>query len=348
MNPIGHILLRRARRLLAGPLLGSVLVAVVVATALPARAQTLATSSTGAAGTPAPAGETAYVYSSFRGKGDGLHLAVSLDGLRWHDLNRILLRPAVGEKLFRDPHLFRDDAGLFHLVWTSGWNDRGIGYATSRDLVAWSAQRFLPVSEKLEGVRNTWAPEIVPDPANKRYLITWTSEIPGWFTDGEPSETYNNRTYYVTTTDFVSFGDPALLIEPGFDHVDTSIVSWRGKYIALFRQGDIHKQRKYGAHHLAMADTAAGPYHQIPGNPVSGRAEGAAFFTLGDRCLLFVPVPGQNRVIAVGSSNLIRWEDLGAETVFVPGQTQGNVVPVPRALHDWLTGAGPRPDFAVR
>lgn len=65
----------------------------------------------------APAGETHYLFSSFRGDGeDGLHLAHSRDGLRWTALNgdRSFLQPSVGTKLMRDPSIVRGPDGIFH------------------------------------------------------------------------------------------------------------------------------------------------------------------------------------------------------------------------------------------
>src|SRR5215210_4656848 len=82
----------------------------------------------------------AYLFTSFRGDGDGLHLAYSEDGRDWTDLNRVFLKPTVGSKLLRDPHILHGPDGLYHMVWTSGWTDTGIGYATSKDLVNWSEQ----------------------------------------------------------------------------------------------------------------------------------------------------------------------------------------------------------------
>ena len=35
--------------------------------------------------------------------------------------------------------------GTFHMVWTSSWTDRIIGYASSPDLIHWSEQRSIPV-----------------------------------------------------------------------------------------------------------------------------------------------------------------------------------------------------------
>ncbi|HYC85134.1 MAG TPA: glycosyl hydrolase, partial [Chryseosolibacter sp.] len=71
------------------------------------------------------------VFAYFKGHGDGLHLAVSEDGYRWSALNNdhVLLEPAVGiERIMRDPCLFPGRDGNFHLVWTIGWREKGIGY----------------------------------------------------------------------------------------------------------------------------------------------------------------------------------------------------------------------------
>lgn len=81
-----------------------------------------------------------YLFSFFRDNGqDGLFLAASRDGLNWRPLNgdRPLSAPAVGGKLMRDPCICRGPDGLFHMTWTTSWEDRGIGVAHSKDLVTW-------------------------------------------------------------------------------------------------------------------------------------------------------------------------------------------------------------------
>lgn len=35
----------------------------------------------------------------------------------------------------RDPSICQGPDGIYHLVWTSSWTDRIIGYASSRDLI---------------------------------------------------------------------------------------------------------------------------------------------------------------------------------------------------------------------
>jgi hypothetical protein len=286
------------------------------------------------------AAESAYLYTSFRESGDGLHLASSVDGLIWNDLGRVFLRPTVGEKLFRDPHLFRDPTGLYHLVWTSGWRDLGIGYATSPDLVHWSPQRHLPLAARIPGAKNAWTPEIVHDPAKNRFVITWVSDVPGWFGEEGGRPRASNRTYCVTTRDFVEFSEPALLIEPGFDHVDTTLLSWQGRYIALFRQGDDGK--RWGPHHAAVADSPTGPYRLLPGTvPPQTRAEGATVLAQKDRCLLYVPIPAERRFAVYATRDWQNWEDLSGQAAMAPGQGQGNIVTVPAQTLGVLDGTAP-------
>ena len=92
-----------------------------------------------------------YLFSYFVDNGqDGLHLAFSNDGLKWTPLNegKSYLAPTVGkDKLMRDPFILQGKDGLFHMVWTSGWWDKQIGYSESKDLIHWSEQKGIPVME---------------------------------------------------------------------------------------------------------------------------------------------------------------------------------------------------------
>jgi len=129
------------------------------------------------------AGETAYLFSYFiNDSKDGLHLAYSYDGLNWTSLNggRSFLTPAVGkDKLMRDPSICQAPDGTFHMVWTSSWTDRIIGYASSRDLIHWSEQQAIPVMMHEPKAHNCWAPELFYDEASETYYIFWATTIPG-------------------------------------------------------------------------------------------------------------------------------------------------------------------------
>ena len=117
-----------------------------------------------------PASDTAYLFTYFTRNGeDGLHLAWSEDGYKWEALagGRSVLPPHIGskEQLLRDPCVARGPDGTYHMVWTSGWWERGIGYASTKDFITWSEQREIPVMAHEPTARNAWAPEIVYDEA---------------------------------------------------------------------------------------------------------------------------------------------------------------------------------------
>ncbi len=70
-----------------------------------------------------PTSDDAYVFSSFRGNGEGgLHLAYSHDGLTWKALKNdtTFLEPEVGQGLMRDPCIIQGPDGTFHMVCTTG------------------------------------------------------------------------------------------------------------------------------------------------------------------------------------------------------------------------------------
>lgn len=187
-----------------------------------------------------------WLFTSFRGNGDGLHLAASQDGSKWKDLNKVFLKPTVGSGLMRDAHILRGPDGIFRMLWTTGWKDKGIGLASSTDLVNWSPQRYLPLFEGVKGTANAWAPESFYDEATQQYVVTWSSDIAGRFPTTASPDRMNNRTYYITTRDFTTFSEPKLFLDPGFDHIDTTITKVGTRYIAVFKEGDKQKLGKWG------------------------------------------------------------------------------------------------------
>ena len=127
--------------------------------------------------------DSAFLFSYFNNNGkDGLHLAYSNDGYIWTALNndKSLLLPVLSkDSLMRDPCIIRGADNLFHMVWTVSWNERGIGYASSKDLIHWSEQQFIPVMMHEDSARNCWAPEITYDKKKKQYMIYWATTIAG-------------------------------------------------------------------------------------------------------------------------------------------------------------------------
>ena len=171
-----------------------------------------------------------YISTSFHEPAtDGLRFIYSHDGWSWKQVDGIWLKPEVGQqKVMRDPSIIRTPDGMFHLVWTSSWRgDRGFGYASSRDLIHWSKQRFIEVMTDTTTV-NVWAPELFWDDVKQQAIIVWASCIPGKFPDGQEEHKNNHRLYYTTTKDFKKFTPTKLMIEPGFSCIDATLVK-RGK-----------------------------------------------------------------------------------------------------------------------
>ncbi|HSB93005.1 MAG TPA: glycoside hydrolase family 43 protein, partial [Flavitalea sp.] len=192
--------------------------------------------------------QAVYLFSYFKGNGeDGLHLAYSRDGLQWTSLHNdsSVLKPIVGtDKLMRDPCIIRGGDGIFHMVWTTGWKDRYIGYASSSDLLNWSEQRTIPVMEHEPTARNSWAPELTYDKKNNEYLVYWSTTIPGHFKNEGSEDNYNHRVYFSSTKDFKTFTPSKILIDPGFNCIDATIVSDQDGYRVFLKDETLKPAKK--------------------------------------------------------------------------------------------------------
>lgn len=273
-----------------------------------------------------------YVFTSFRGDGDGLHLAWSKDGYKWSDLNRIFLKPTVGGKLLRDPHILLGVDGVYHMVWTTGWRDNGIGYASSKNLLDWQEQKFIPVMAGVPGAKNCWAPETFYDATSQTYIITWSSDVEGRFPQTVSPDRMNNRTYYVTTKDFKTFSKPELLLDPGFDHIDTTLTKRDGKFVAIFKEGDMQAKGKFGPIHFATSDKVLGPYTMSPKPIVTQRAEGPTLVRIGNKTLMYADFYANGHYGAYETTNWQTWRDVSDLISVVNGQRHGTILQVPEVL----------------
>jgi len=187
-----------------------------------------------------------FLFSHFQNNGeDGLHLAYSYDGLNWAPLkkNKPFLSPKVGkDKLMRDPCIYPGHDGRFHLIWTVSWKEKGIGHASSDDLIHWSEQQCIPVMEHEENAQNCWAPEMIYDPEQKEYILFWATTIPDLFPDtdyqsdtGETGQGNNHRMYCTTTKDFATFSQTKLFYDPSFNVIDLNIVCDDNRYIMFLK-----------------------------------------------------------------------------------------------------------------
>lgn len=287
--------------------------------------------------------EDCFLFTSFRDNGqDGLHLAISTNGYRWRALmnDHSFLKPEVGAKIMRDPCLAQGPDGTFHMVWTSGWaaeKGKVIGYARSKDLVHWSGQKAIPLMENEPATRNIWAPEVFYEAEQRRWLVFWSSTIPGRFpeTDQTGDDGYNHRFYCATTTDFQDFTGSRLLYDPVFNAIDATLLRAEGKFYLIFK--DERKQPLKKNLRYAVANQPEGPYGQ-PSEPFTGDwVEGPSAIKIGDQYLVYFDHYAQPQYYgAVRSKDLRQWEDCSKEMSFPKGHRHGTVLRVPQSIAQGL------------
>lgn len=277
---------------------------------------------------------TVYLFSSFRGNGDGLHLAWSVDGLKWTALagDRVFLEPKVGGKLMRDPCILQGPDGMFHMVWTSGWYERVIGYANSRDLIHWSEQKAIPVMEREPAARNCWAPELAYDPAKRHYVIFWASTIPGRFpdTDAAGDNGLNHRMYCTTTRDFEVFTPTRPFFDPGFSTIDATMVLQGGIYHLIFKDETLKPVRKHLR--IATGDSIEGPFKALFEPFTSSWVEGPTVLKIGNQYIVYYDMYIAKRYGAMRSKDLKKWEDISEQLSLPAGTRHGTALAVRREV----------------
>ncbi|MFT3753262.1 MAG: glycoside hydrolase family 43 protein [Paludibacter sp.] len=274
-----------------------------------------------------------YVFAYFKNNGkDGLHLAGSTDGLNWQAFknDQSFLIPRVGkDSIMRDPCIVTGLDGQFHMVWTDSWTDRGIGYASSKDLIHWSTQVFIPVMQQEDSARNCWAPEITIDPISQTYMIYWATTIKGKFTQtySAMESGYNHRIYYITTKDFKTFSGTKLLYDPGFNVIDATIVKEGNRYVMFMKdetREPVQKNLK-----IAYSDNLTGPYSDA-GNPITGNywAEGPTSMKKDETWIVYFDKYRDHKYGAIQSNDLINWLDISDRISLPKGLRHGTIFKV--------------------
>ena len=222
-----------------------------------------------------------YVSTSFHEPAtEGLRFIYSYDGIKWDSIQGVFLRPEVGvQKVLRDPSVVKGPDGTFHLVWTSSWRgDRGFGYASSKDLIHWTPQRFISTGME-ESTVNTWAPELFYDDVKKQYLIVWASCVPGKFPDYQEDHKNNHRLYYMTTKDFKTFSKAQLFYDPDFSAIDATLVKrGKGDYVMVVKDNS----RPMRNIKVAFAKSPYGPWSAASEPFTESFTEGPSTAKVGD------------------------------------------------------------------
>ena len=276
------------------------------------------------------------LFSYFKGPGDGLHLAYSEDGYTWIALNNddTFLKPQVGkDRLMRDPHIARGRDGIFHLVWTCSWFEKGIGHASSKDLIHWSPQQYIPVMQHEEQARNCWAPEIFYDASKDHFIIYWATTIAGRFpdTDLTGDDGLNHRMFYTTTKDFKSFSESKLLYDGGFNVIDASIVKDGDRYVMFLKNETLTPPEK-NIRVAISKDFFTG--FSKPGKPITGNywAEGPSAVKFDHEWIVYFDKYKLGQMGAVRSADLENWEDISHLVKFPQGTQHGSAFKVSRSI----------------
>jgi hypothetical protein len=260
---------------------------------------------------------------------DGLHLALSDDGLAWHPVagGLGLFRAEVGdENLMRDPFILpAPDGSGYHLLWTTGWRGRSLGYAFSTDLLHWSGARALPVAAALPDAENAWAPEAIFDPATGDYLV--------YFATRQPSRYEGHRMLAIRTRDFRAFTGPEIFYDPGHSVIDAHLVPdpVRARWVMIVKDERPGHKRLF----TATAPTPAGPW-SAPSAPISDLlTEGATTLRTAEGWLVLYDAYGEHRTRAFTTPDLATFAACDAALGFdgFPARVRHpTAFPIPPAL----------------
>ena len=285
--------------------------------------------------------EEVFLFSYFKNNGeDGLHLAYSYDGLKWEALNddKSFLTPELSkDKLMRDPCIIKGPDGKFHMVWTVSWEEKGIGYANSADLINWSEQKLIPVMQHEESTQNSWAPELFYDEVKEQYLIFWASTVSDQFleTANQAEDSWNHRIYYTTTKDFEDFAETEIFVEPGFNVIDATIVRNESQYFMIIKDETLLPEAQKTLHVLESDN----PYNwnvSISDAISNHWVEGPTITKIGEEWIVYFDQYREHKFGAVKSKDLKTWDNISDQIEFPDGIRHGTVFKVSKDVFDGL------------
>jgi len=282
------------------------------------------------------ASKSVYLFTSFHEPAnEGLRFLYSYDAWHWTDLNHVFLKPDAGQaKIMRDPSIAQGPDGVYHLVWTTGWkDDKGIGYASSTDLVHWSAQQHINVMEYEPTAVNAWAPELFYDDEANRFIIVWASTVPNRFPKGQEDENNNHRLYYTTTGDFKTFTPTKLFLDPGFSVIDAEIVKRAKNDYILVMKDNTRPNRNIL---VAFSNNPLGPYANYTKRFTETYSEGPSLTKAGNNWLVYYDSYRLKRYGAMRTANFKTFTDV-SDSVKVPeGHKHGTIFKVTKKQLDLL------------
>jgi alpha-L-fucosidase len=283
---------------------------------------------------PTNATDPVYLFATFKEpEQDGLRFAFSYDGYCWSNIPGLFLKAQVDTKIMRDPSISRGPDGTWHLVWTSAWKgNNGFGYSSSKDLVHWTEQKFIPVMAHEPTVCNVWAPELFYDDKEKQFIIAWASTIPGRFPDYLEPGTNNHRMYYTTTRDFNMFAPTKLFLDPDFSVIDCQILRDADRYVLLLKD-NTRPQRNI---RVAFGDTPLGPWRDISTNLTAKLTEGPCGLKVGEDWLIYYESYSARHYTSMKTRDFKTFTDTTSEMTFPPNLKHGTAFVATKKDLDYL------------
>lgn len=189
--------------------------------------------------------KVAYLAAYMKGKDEKhLYYAIAKNNFTFEEINggKPVLSASFDDQLIRDPMIFQDTNGAYHLVATVSWKNRPFTIWDSKDLIHWENERLIDVAP--ENASKTWAPEIAYERKTGQYFAYWTGEVnKQWSTAS---------IYYATTTDFKTFSNPQILLKDTVGILDANMIFANGLYHLFYR--------KSNSIWVVTAPDALGPY----------------------------------------------------------------------------------------
>ncbi|QES88608.1 glycoside hydrolase family 43 protein [Rhizosphaericola mali] len=275
---------------------------------------------------------TAYLFTSFHEPADaGLRMLYSYNGKNWTDFDTVFLKPEIGiQKVLRDPSMAQGKDGVFHLVWTTSWRgDNGFGYSSSKDLLHWTEQRFLPVMQNEPNTVNVWAPEIFYDEDSSRFVLIWASTIPGRFDRGIESDSNNHRMYVTTTKDFKIFTPTRLFFDPKFSVIDAVIVKRKKDDYVLVLKDNTRNELDLK---VAFGNSPLGPWSNVSKSFTDKFTEGPTVVKLKDQWLIYYDSYHKKIYEASSTTDFINFKNVTSEVAVPIGHKHGTIVPVSKSF----------------
>ena len=292
----------------------------------------------------------------FLGNGEtGVYFAVSDDGLNFEWLNKgkvVMPAPQWGdESLTRDPSILYHD-GRFHMIWTTSWNSRTIGYSSSKTLKHWTPAVRVEIWKGRTDVRNSWAPELHYDPMKHEYFAIWSSTTLEELNDGDGTTDphgYDHRTYISRTKDFQDWSAPELFFSPTpeFGVIDPYIApDDRGttdpnddRWVMVIKHEMAEKDGGKNLR-LTFSDSMQGPFEPQLGPPIVGAGtsivnrmgEGPSLFKRDGLWYLYWDAPGSEFSYCLATSHDLKsWKNRSAELSLPAKQMRhGTVLVAPK------------------